>query len=123
MGIYTRNEIIPYLRENNNFIKLRKDGKTAIHLICSDSIFGTKLYLDAGADCKISDNIEIILRNLIFTMEYLIVWKYVFNNFIGKGNYDLSVEILIKFYSFININLHNYLGNSILIGLFTNQNF
>ena len=43
--------------------------------------------------------------------------------FLKNDNYVISIEILEKFYDYIQINCHNYLGNSILHILFMNKNF
>ena len=43
--------------------------------------------------------------------------------FLKNENYMISIEILEKFYDYIQINAHNYLGNSILHILFMNKNF
>ena len=59
IGIYARNEISLSIYKNKNFVnfinKQRPDGKTALHFMCSKSILGTKLFLEAGADCNIVD--------------------------------------------------------------------
>ena len=59
IGIYARNEITLSIYKNKNFVnfinKQRPDGKTALHFMCSNSILGTKLFLEAGADCNIVD--------------------------------------------------------------------
>ena len=43
--------------------------------------------------------------------------------FYYNDNYNISIEILEKYYDYIQINCHNYLGNSILHILFMNKNF
>ena len=61
IGIYARNEIISCIYRDKNFInflnKQRPDGKTALHFMCSNSILGTKLLLESGADSNIFDTL------------------------------------------------------------------
>jgi len=123
-GFQCDEELIFYLLNNLNdniFSFVNKNYNSIFHIISKLKINEESLKLIL----KTLDNIK--EKNLDKFKRILNLQNYEGNTFLmillEKGNYELSVEILTKFYEFININLHNYLGNSILHVLFINQNF
>jgi len=124
LGFQCDEELIFYLLNNlkdNIFSFVNKNYNSIFHIISKLNINEESLKLML----KTLDNIK--EKNLDKFKRILNLQNYEGNTFLmillEKGNYEISIEILTKFYDFININLHNYLGNSILHVLFVNQNF
>jgi len=114
-GFQCDEELIFYLLNNLNdniFSFVNKNYNSIFHIISKLKINEESLKLIL----KTLDNIK--EKNLDKFKRILNLQNYEGNTFLmillEKGNYELSVEILTKFYEFININLYNYLGNSIL---------
>ena len=96
----------------------------------SNSIFHIAANLSQNNETKkiIIEKLNLIKNKNLSKFRNLINLQNINGNtflmiFLEKQNYDISIEIIEKFYEDIQFNLFNYYGNTILHVLFLNKNF
>ena len=118
-------ELIDFLLKSpileNIFFDYNEDYNTIFHIIANMRISKKSLSLIMK---KLEDlkNIDINLFKNILNLQNIHGDSFLMI-FLKNQNYMISIEILEKFYDDIQINSHNYLGNSILHILFMDKNF
>ena len=129
MGIYARNEIISCIYKDNNFIKClnkqRPDGKTALHFISSNSILGTKLLLEAGADYNIFDTFSNTPAKYAFYFGRFDCYDLILKKNKNKKDELLKQKINNIIYDFNNheIRKYNWKDYKDLVEIYENNDF